>query len=135
MVKQADSGLLSIAAAVAAAIAGAVARSILSRRRRVPIQVEEHSMCRNHSHMTGVLLEAVSDQDHVMATMLVVQPLTLELLSGEKLMVPHYSVCLVLRDDPTQLLGRRLHVMAEQENLQLHKEGDLFSFGHITQEK
>jgi hypothetical protein len=131
MSKQADSGVLSILAAVAAAIAGAVARSLLARRSRAPIKSEEQLMCRKHSHLTGVLMEAMSDQDRAMATILVVQPVTLELLNGEKLMVPHYSVCLLLRDDATQLLGRQLHMMAEQENAPLHKEGDLFTSGHI----
>lgn len=135
MEKRADSGLFTVLAAIAAPFAAAAAKAILSRRRRTIPQSEEQEMCRNHSHMTGVLLEAQSAQDHVLATMLVVQPLTLELLNGEKLMVPHYSVCLVLRDEPTQLLGRRLHLMAEQGNAPLHKEGDLFSSGHITQAK
>lgn len=135
MEKRADSGFLTVLAAVVAPFAAAAAKRLFERRRRSPIQSEEQEMCRNHSHMTGVLLEALSAPEFVEAKILVTQDLTLEILSGEKLIVPRYSVCLVLRDDVTQSVGRRLHEMAEQGNLQLHKDGDLFSSGHITQPK
>lgn len=135
MEKRADSGLLTVLAAIVAPFAAAAAKRLFERRRRSPIQSEEQEMCHNHSHVTGVLLEAVSTQERAGVTMLTTQDLTLELLNGEKLTIPRYAVCLVVRDDTTQSLGKQLREMAEQGNAPLHKEGDLFSYGHIVRRK
>lgn len=130
-----DGGLLSILAAIAAALASAGAKALIARRSRAPIEAEEHTMCRNHSHMAGRIFSVQDQGDVTEARMLVTQDLTLETSSGLKLKLPPYCVCSVRLAQRNASLASELRAMAAQGAVVSFRDGEVTTSGLIIPRK
>jgi hypothetical protein len=133
MVKQADSGAWSIIAAVAAALAPVMAKALIARRRRAPL--EEQTMCRNHSHLTGSLVKSIAGLDDTVVAILVEQPLTLELSSGSKLTLPAFTVCLLRQEHPGVWSDSELRATAVRDAAELSRVDKVITSGRTIPAK
>lgn len=122
MEKKADSGVLSILAAVASPIAAAVVKALFDRRSRSQSKKGADEMCRNHSHVTGRIFGLEDKEGYITVKILVTQPVTLETSYGAKLTLPRYATCILRLAQPDASLGSQLQQMAEQVEPALFRE-------------
>lgn len=135
MEKQSDGGLAVTLAAVCAAIAGAVTRHLLARLWRAPLKREDETVCRNHSHVAGKLLNAYSTEHLLAVKMWVEQPLTLEISPGSKLTLPSNTVLQLLAELPTVSSDSPPRPMGELGVADLFKVVEQSTSGPTTQKK